>query len=187
MSALGVISTRDVRPREKLGLWQDTLGQLFGRLGSDTQTDRSFWGKIEHATIGDVRIAKITASPHRVVRTPNHATRDNDDLLKIALQIKGVSHFEQNGRIVTLSPNEWSIYDTAQPYSVTVPGITEMLIVMVPRDNLSTHRLHLSDLMVRKFPGLAGMGKLAYQLIISAFDEIPLITPEAEWELAGAI
>jgi AraC-like DNA-binding protein len=107
--------------------------------------------------------------------------------LKIALQIKGVSCFEQNGRTVTLLPNEWSIYDTAQPYSVTVPGITEMLIVMVPRDNLSIHRLHLSDLMVRKFPGLAGMGKLAYQLIISAFDEIPLITPEAEWELAGAI
>jgi AraC-like DNA-binding protein len=187
MSALGVISTHDVRPGEKLGLWQDTLGQLFGRLGSDTQTDRSFRGKIEHATIGDLRIAKITASPHRVVRTPNHARRDNDDLLKIALQIKGVSYFEQNGRNVTLSPNEWSIYDTAQPYSVTVPGITEMLILMVPRDNLSTHRLHLSDLMVRKIPGLAGMGKLAYQLMISAFDEIPIITPEAEWEIAGAI
>ena len=58
---------------------------------------------------------------------------------------------------------------------------------MIPRDNLSTHRLHLNDLMVRKFPGLVGMGRLAYQFMISAFDEIPIITPEAEWEIAGAI
>jgi AraC-like DNA-binding protein len=31
------------------------------------------------------------------------------------------------------------------------------------------------------------MGRLAYQFMISAFDEIPIITPEAEWEIAGAI
>jgi AraC-like DNA-binding protein len=186
MSALGVISTHDVRPREKLGLWQDSLSQLFGRLGSDTQTDGSFRGRIEHARIGDVGIAKITASRHRVVRTPNRR-RLNNGLLKIAIQMKGVSCFEQQERSVVLSPNEWSIYDTAQPYSLTVPEINEMLIVMVPRDNLLTQRLHLSDLMVRKFTGLAGMGKLAYQFMVSAFQEIPIITPEAEWDIAGAI
>jgi AraC-like DNA-binding protein len=187
MSALGVISTDDVRPREKLGLWQDSLWQLCGRLRSDTQTDGSFWGKIEYASIGDVRIAKLTASRHRVVRTPNYARRDNDGFLKVALQMKGMSCFEQGGRKVVLSPNEWSIYDTTRPYTVTVPQDTEMLVVMVPRDNLSTQRLHLEDLMVRKFPGRVGMGRLAYQFMISAFDEIPIITPEAEWEIAGAI
>ncbi len=187
MSALGVISTHDVRPGEKLGLWQDSLWQLCGRLRSETQTDASFWGKIEYATIGDVRIAKLTGSRHRVVRTPNYARRDNDGFLKVALQLRGSSCFEQKGRKVVLSPDEWSIYDTTQPYTVTVPQDTEMLILLVPRDNISTQRLHLEDLMVRKFAGRVGMGRLAYQFMISAFDEIPIITPEAEWEIAGAI
>jgi len=187
MSALGVISTHDVRPREKLGLWQDSLWQLCGRLRSETQTDGSFGGKIEYATIGDVRIAKLTASRHRVVRTPSYARRDNDGFLKVALQLRGSSCFEQKGRQVVLSSDEWSIYDTTQPYTVTVPQDTEMLVVMVPRDNISTQRFHLEDLMVRKFPGRVGMGRLAYQFMISAFDEIPIITPEAEWEIAGAI
>jgi AraC-like DNA-binding protein len=107
--------------------------------------------------------------------------------LKVALQIRGSSCFEQKGRKVVLSPYEWSVYDTTQPYTVTVPQHTEMLTVMVPRDNLSTQRFRLDDLMVRKFPGRVGMGRLAYQFMISAFDEIPIITPEVEWEIAGAI
>jgi AraC-like DNA-binding protein len=137
--------------------------------------------------IGGVRIAKLTASRHRVVRTPNYARRDNDGFLKVALQIKGTSSFEQGDRTVVLSPKEWSIYDTTRPYTVTVPQDTEMLIALVPRDSLSTPRLGIDNLMVRKFPGRTGMGRLAYQFLISAFDEIPIITPEAEWEIAGAI
>jgi AraC-like DNA-binding protein len=187
MSALAVVSTQDVRPREKLGLWQDSLWRLCGRLRCETQTEGSFWGKIEYASIGDIRIAKITASCHRSVRTPNYARRDNDGFLKVALQIKGPSCFEQKGRSVVLSPREWSVYDTTQPYTVTVPGGTEQLVVLVPRDNVSTQRLRLEDVMVRKFPGHTGMGRLAYEFMISAFDEISIITPEAEWEIAGAI
>lgn len=187
MSALGVVSTRDVRPCEKVGVWQDSLLRLCGRLRSEAQTDGSFFGKIEYAMIGGLRIAKITASRHRVVRTPSYARRDNDGFIKVALQIKGTSSFEQGGRTVVLSPREWSIYDTTRPYTVTVPRDTEMLIALVPRDCVSTPRLHLDNLMVRKFPGRTGMGRLAYQFMISAFDEIPLITPDAEWEIVGAI
>ena len=137
--------------------------------------------------IGGVRIAKLTASRHRVVRTPNYARRDNDGFLKVALQIKGTSSFEEGGRTVVLSPEEWSIYDTTRPYTVIVPQGTETLIALVPRDSVATPRLRLDNLMVRKFPGRTGMGRLAYQFMISAFDEIPIITPQAEWEIAGAI
>jgi AraC-like DNA-binding protein len=187
MSALGVVSTRDVRPCEKVGVWQDSLLRLCGRLRSEAQTDGAFFGKIEYAMIGGVRIAKLTASRHRVVRTPSYARRDNDGFIKVALQIKGTSSFEQGGRTVVLAPKEWSIYDTTRPYTVTVPRDTEMLIALVPRDSISTPRLCLDNLMVRKFPGRTGMGRLTYQFMISAFDEIPVITPDAEWEIAGAI
>jgi AraC-like DNA-binding protein len=187
MSVLGVVSTCDARPSEKVGVWQDNLLRLCGRLRSEAQVDGSFFGKIEYAMIGGMRIAKLTASRHRVVRTPSYARRDNDGFIKVALQIKGTSSFEQGGRTVVLAPQEWSIYDTTRPYIVTVPQDTEMLIALVPRDSLSTPRFCIDNLMVRKFPGRTGLGRLAYQFLISAFDEIPAITPDAEWEVAGAI
>src|SRR5260370_7806882 len=58
MSALGVISTHDVRPGEKLGLWQDSLWQLCGRLRSKTQPNTPLWLTIQYAPIVPPRISK---------------------------------------------------------------------------------------------------------------------------------
>src|SRR5216683_1260012 len=187
MSALAMISTCDVEPREKFAFWQDTLWKLCGNLRTETQADKSFQGKIEYATIRDVRIAKLTASPHHVLRTPNFAKRSNNDFLKVVLQIKGISGFEQGSRKIVLSPCEWSIYDTQQPYRVSVPNGTETLIALVPRENVVTQRIHLDNVLLRKFSGRSGIGKLALQFLVSAFDEISVIAPGAEWEIAGAI
>jgi AraC-like DNA-binding protein len=187
VSALGMFSTSDVSPREKFAFWQDSLWQLCGKLRAETQADGSFGAKLEYAMIGDVRIAKVTASRHRIVRTPSYIGRASDDFLKVVLQVKGISCFEQGSRRVVLAPLEWSIYEATVPYCVSVPQDTETLIAIVPRDNIATKRIHLDDLLLRKFSGRAGMGKLARQFIVSAFDEIPVITPESEWEIAGAI
>jgi AraC-like DNA-binding protein len=187
MSALGTISTRDVSPREKFAFWQESLLQLCGKLRAETQADGSFGAKLEYAMIGDVRIAKVTASRHRIVRTPSYVGRANDDLLKVVLQVKGTSCFEQGSRRVVLSPLEWTFYEATVPYCVSVPQDTETLVAIVPRDNIATKRIHLDDLLLRKFSGKVGMGKLAQQFMVSAFDEIPVITPESEWEIAGAI
>jgi AraC-like DNA-binding protein len=187
MSELGTISTSDVSQREKFGLWRDGLFRLCSRLGTQIHADRSFWGKIEYAMIGDVRVAKLKASRHRLLRGPLFVRRDSGDFLKVVLQVRGPSCFEQGGREVNLGPGEWCVYDAARPYSVSVPKDTETLMAVVPRANITTGRVHVEDLLVRKFSGRAGMGKLAVQFLASAFDEIPIITPEAEWEIAGAI
>jgi len=187
MSALATISTRDVSPREKFDFWQESLWQLCGKLRANTQADGSFGAKLEYAIIGDVRIAKVTASRHRIVRTPSNIGRSTNDFLKVVLQVKGSSSFEQGGRRVVLSPLEWSIYEATMPYCVSVPEDTETLVAIVPRENIATKRIHLEDILLRKFSGREGMGKLALQFMVSAFDEIPVISPEAEWEIASAI
>ena len=187
MSALGTISTRDVSPREKFAFWQESLLKLCGKLRAETQADDSFGAKLEYAMIGDVKIAKVTASRHRIVRTPSYVGRASNDFLKVVLQVKGLSCFEQGSRRVVLAPLEWSFYEATVPYCVSVPQDTETLVAIVPRGNIATKRIHLDDLLLRKFSGRAGMGKLAQQFMVSAFDEIPVITPESEWEIAAAI
>ena len=187
MSALAALSTSDVSPRNKFAFWKDSLWQLCGKLRTETQADVSFGGKIEYAMVGDVKLAKLTASRHRIVRTPSYLKRERSDHLKVVLQLKGISCFQQGSRRAVLSPGEWSIYDTALPYCIDVPEDTETLTALVPRDNVRTQRIHVEDLLVRKFSGTRGVGKLALQFMVSAFDEIPIITPEAEWEIAGAI
>jgi AraC-like DNA-binding protein len=187
MSSLGTFSTSDVSRREKFAFWQDSLWKLCGKLRAETQADGSFGAKLEYAMIGDVRIAKVTASPHRIVRKPSFIGGGKSDFLKVVLQVKGTSCFEQGNRSVDLSPLEWSVYEATVPYCISVPQDTETLVAIVPRENIAMKRIHLDDLLLRKFSGKAGIGKLALQFIISAFDEIPVIAPEAEWEIAAAI
>jgi AraC-like DNA-binding protein len=183
---LGVVSTNDVRPSEKFGLWKDTLWQLMGRLRSEASGDDSFAGRIEHCDIGDLRICRIIARRHRVVRKLE-GRHDNQDLLKVAVQLKGASYFEQNNRSVLLSPGSWSIYDTTRPYTVSSMGNVELLTLLIPRARIVTHRLNLNDLIVRRFSGETGLGKLAYQFMTTAFAEITNVNPEHEWEIVGAI
>jgi AraC-like DNA-binding protein len=187
MSSLRVVSTHDVRPCEKFAFWQSTLWNLFGNLRSETQADSAFRAQIVFSTVSDVRIAQLTATTHRIVRTPVFVNRGHNDLLKVAVQMKGLSTFEQGGKKVVLGPGEWSVYETDQPYRIIVPADTITLMVVVPRENVTTQRMRLENSMLRKLSGRTGMGKLARQFIVSAFEEIPAIAPGTEWEIAGAI
>ncbi len=186
ITQLAVVSTNDVRPSEKFGLWKDTLWQLLGRLRSEAFGDESFAGRIEHCDVGDLRICRIIARRHRVVRKLE-GRHDNQDLLKVAVQLKGSSYFEQNNRSVLLSPGSWSIYDTTRPYTVSTMGNVELLTLLIPRARIATHRLNLNDLIVRRFSGETGLGKLAYQFMTTVFSEIANVDPKHEWEIVGAI
>jgi AraC-like DNA-binding protein len=186
ITQLAVVSTKDVPSSEKFGLWKDTLWQLLGRLRSEASGPESFAGRIEHCDVGDLRICRIVARRHRVVRKLE-SRHDHQDLLKVAVQLKGTSYFEQNNRSCLLSPGSWSIYDTTQPYTVSTMGSVELLTLLIPRARIATHRLNLNDLIVRRFSGETGLGKLAFQFMTSAFAEIANVNPEHEWEIVGAI
>jgi AraC-like DNA-binding protein len=183
---LAVISTNDVSPAERFGLWRESLWQVLGHLRSEPSGDESFAGRIEHCDVGDLRICRIVARRHRVVRKPE-GRQDHQDLLKVALQLKGSSYFEQDNRSVLLTPGSWSIYDTTRPYTVSSTGNVELLTLLIPRARIATSRLNINDLIVRRFSGDVGLGKLAYQFMTTALAEIANVDPVHEWEIVGAI
>jgi AraC-like DNA-binding protein len=181
-----VISTNDVSPAERFGLWRESLWQVLGHLHSETSGDESFAGKIEHCDVGDLRICKIVARRHRVIRKPE-GRHDHQDLLKVAVQLKGSSYFEQDHRSVLLTPGSWSIYDTTRPYTVSSMGNVELLTLLIPRTRIATSRLNIDDLIVRRFSGDVGLGRLAYQFMTTTLAEIGNVDPAHEWEIVGAI
>jgi hypothetical protein len=67
------------------------------------------------------------------VRTPQLIRSSDRAFIKVVAQLRGRACFEQCGRKAWLAPGEWSVYDTAQPYSVTNPEAVEQL-VLLPKD-----------------------------------------------------
>lgn len=176
MSAVSVISTADVAPAERLAAWGDFVWRHIGRLQSDTFGDRRFDGRLELGDAGGLKLCRIIASRHRVVRTPGLIRGDDRGYVKIVAQLKGSARFEQNGRQVVLSPGEWSMYDTTRAYIVSNPEPIDQLAVLLPRDRLIRAGVDLDQIVVRRFAGRSGVSRLAFDMLTSAFQELPTLT-----------
>lgn len=168
-SNLAVVSTAEVAPGERLGLWGDFVCRHIGPLQADTFGDPQFNGRLELGQSSGVPVARIVASRHRVQRTPHLIRKDSRNYVKLVAQVEGAGCFEQNGAKTVLAPGEWSLYDTTRPYTVSNPEPIKQIIMLLPRDVLVRLGLDLDRLSVRRFSGRDGVGRLAYDLLVSTF------------------
>jgi AraC-like DNA-binding protein len=176
MSALHETSTHALAPRDRLAMWGDAVWRLIGGLQSDAFGDDNFNGRIVSGSAGTVGLCKLDATRHRVVRTPSLVRRSERPYLKVAVQLQGRACFEQNGRSVWLAPGEWSVYDTSHAYAVTNPGPVQQLVLMLPKDQWPERGLPLDALMVQRFSGACGVSRLAWDMMLNAFDELPTMS-----------
>lgn len=172
MSTLAVVSTADIPHADRLAVWGDFVRRHIGPLKADTYGDKTFLGKLELGRVGAMPLARILASRHRVLRTPSLIRKDDRSTVKVVAQIEGAACFEQNGRKVVLAPGEWSLYDTTKPYAVSNPEPINQVIMLLPRDRLVRLGLNLDELVVRRFSGREGVGRLTYDRLVSAFDTL---------------
>lgn len=172
MSSISVVSTTEVAPADRLALWGDFVCRHIGPLRAETFGSDPFTGRLELGRMGSVPLARIMASRHRVLRTPEGIRRDDRSYVKLVAQVAGAGCFEQNGRRLMLAPGEWSLYDTTQPYAVSNPTPIDQVILLLPRDRLLRLGLNIDELVVRRFCGRSGVGRLTYERLVSAFDAL---------------
>lgn len=187
MATLEVVSTEQVAPKERLPYWQDLIWQLLGRLRSEARADGTFRGRMEYGDAGEVKLCRLSASSHRVSRTPDLIRQDDRGYLKVVVQLEGSTWFEQSGHKTLLSPGEWSIYDTMKSYTVSNTGDIEQMVLLVPREKVLTAGMNADELLVQRYSAQAGIGRLAGHLIRQAYDEIGECSDESAEAVGDAI
>ncbi len=187
MAALALVSTDQVAPKDSIPYWKDLIWQLLGRLRSEASSDGAFRGRLLHCDAGDVRLCRLSASSHRVVRTPDLIRQDDRGFLKVVFQMEGTTWFEQAGRKTLLHPGEWSIYDTMKSYTVSNTSDIEQLVLLVPREKVLAAHLNPDELLVQRYDAKAGIGRLAGELMHRAFDEIGSCSAESAETIGDAV
>lgn len=188
MSTIAVVSTAQVAPADRLALWGDFVGEHIGHLQSDTFGDPTFAGRLELGDIGGMKLCRIVAGRHRVVRTPNLIQRDDRGYVKIVAQIEGAGSFEQSGRKLVLTPGEWSMYDMTRTYIVSNPEPINQIALLLPRERLARAGVDLEQMSVQRFSGRSGVSRLVFDLLSSAFAELPRMTGVGNgWEFADTM
>lgn len=173
MGAAASVSTAGVPNADRLALWGDFVRRYIGRLHTDAYGDHRFDGTLKLNDLGAAKLCRIEVSRHRVVRTPELIRADDRGYVKIVAQASGSGCFEQGGRKAVLGPGDWAIYDTTKAYIAANPEGVLQLAVLLPRERLGFADHELEKLMVRRFSGRAGVGRLAYGLIAETFEAVP--------------
>lgn len=187
MATLSVVSTDQVAPKDRIPYWKDVIWQQLGRLRSDARSEGVFRGSLAHCDAGDVKLCRLSASSHRVARTPDLIRQDDRGFLKVVFQIEGSTWFEQGSRKTLLSPGEWSIYDTMKAYTVSNTSDIEQLVLLVPREKVFAAGMRPEDLLVQRYSARTGIGRLAGDLMHRAFDEIEECSSDSAETVGEAI
>ncbi|GIK26436.1 MAG: transcriptional regulator [Betaproteobacteria bacterium] len=189
MATLELVSTDQVAPQDRIPYWKDIIWRQLGRLRSEARSEGAgdFRGRLLHCDAGDVKLCRLSASSHRVARTPDLIRQDDRGFLKVVFQMEGSTWFEQGGRKTLLNPGEWSIYDTMKAYSVSNNGDVEQLVLLVPREKILAAHLNPDELLVQRYDAKAGIGRLAGELLQRAFEEIESCSPESAEAIGEAV
>ncbi len=169
MGYLEFISTEAAKPWQRLSMFKEAMLSVLGIEPSIIST-APFVASFEYANFGGGAFCRFKAKGgHQLAR---NASRRDADYVRIVLQIKGSSHFQQCGRGVTLAPRQWSIYEMGAADTVRVPVGVEGLLLVLPRDRIASKCYELNQLTVRPLSGTVGIGKLAWDCIYSTFEQI---------------
>ncbi len=186
MHSLIEISTEGCAPRDRLGFWSEAVLTNIGGLRSESFGEPGFNGRIVATMAGYLKLVRIEANSHRVVRTPELARNSTDGYLKIVAQLDGRACFQQGGREVWLSPGEWSVYDTSRAYTVTNPVSVDQLIVMIPKSRLP-EALPYESCVVHHLSGRSGVGRLTWDTMLSLYQELPSMSRRAADGMADVL
>ena len=166
-------------PGERLGLWGDFVCRHIGPLRPTPLAIRCSAAVSSLARPATSRWRASLQSASRAAHAGPASARTTATPSSWWRRSRGAGCFEQNGRKVVLAPGEWSLYDTTRPYAVSNPERIEQVIMLLPRDELVRLGLDLDDLVVRRFTGRAGIGRLTYDMLVSAFESLRADMPVA--------
>jgi len=182
-----LLTTAAAPAHERVGYWGDLVQRSFGRLRSRTFGDDRFHGEIRRFQLGELRLCRLEASRHAVERTSGAAGSSDPGDLKMVVQRRGCSVFEQGGRRALLAPGSWSVYDTTQSYTVSNPEDVLQYVLLLPRARILDGAAGLRELLVRPLSGARGMGRVACETIGRALDAAPGADARLAPELGEAI
>src|ERR1700739_4407391 len=171
------LTTSGLAPKKQIQSWSDTLTDLCGHFDIDPLEASSFEGRINYTTVWKLKLCQIEASQHRLAHTASRGELGGHPYIKILFQTYGISHFEQSGRHIELTPGDCLAYDVSCPHTIVSPTLTRHEVVIVPKDLLQERGFQLSKMAPCKLSARNGTGRIAYDFVHAAFGEAPTLTP----------
>jgi AraC family transcriptional regulator, positive regulator of tynA and feaB len=115
------------------GSWADDLAAAFVQLEPRQIADLPFQGTIVRKDADAIRVSRVTATKHRVLRLRSHIARSRDDLCFMNLQLAGIGRYLQRSHVQICGPGDMALVDTTEPFEIANSNDFRLFCFAVPR------------------------------------------------------
>jgi AraC-like DNA-binding protein len=157
-----LVSTELVAERDKLEYWSQVVAEAFCGADFDWPTGgEGFYGSIEVQTRGPSRIGQIKAAAQSVLRTPARISQSTCEFFYLILQLRGSGVHTQVGRAGCLEPGDFLLIDTTRPYELSFTDAFTQLVLILPREGVTSRLPDVHKLTACTVKGHTGTGAIA--------------------------
>ncbi len=132
----------DVSLSQRSAYWQDAICQSFMNVTCRPISSAPACGRLSLACADEVRVARLTCSPHEYRRTREQLDRQAGDHLLLDIQSEGVNRLRQGDRALAIGRDQGHLYSSWEPFDNEIGGdgeVADLHILMVPADGVLQH------------------------------------------------
>ncbi|GAB3626190.1 AraC family transcriptional regulator [Pandoraea terrae] len=122
---------------QRIDFWREMILRLFADVQISAVPKADFFGKVRQRKCDKLRISEIHAAEQAVNRRYHHARSEYEDRYFAVLMLEGSQSVEQDGKIVTLRPGDFALYDATRPHHLHFGQSWREIVVSIPRATLN--------------------------------------------------
>ncbi len=157
-SAIEVATDGSVNQR--IEFWRETILRLFADVQIADVQKADFFGRVRQRKCEKMRISEIHASEQAVIRRYRQARSEYEDKYFAVLMLEGSQSVEQDGKIVTLRPGDFAIYDATRPHHLQFGQPWREIVVSIPRTTLNQLVVGMEHRTASPIPTAQGVGSV---------------------------
>ncbi len=166
---LNALSINNIPASRRAAAWRDAVCDTFVRLECTPERSAPLHGTIEAGTLGELHIARVQSSPQFVERTQKRAALAEEEFVLLSVQLRGRTIVRQGASEAVLTPGCIAFYDTARPYTLTLPSDFDQIVLHLPRQALKASvpggLEHMAERIAASNPFAQAILALAPQLL----------------------
>ncbi|MEO0972105.1 MAG: AraC family transcriptional regulator [Pseudomonadota bacterium] len=180
--------TSEAAPTEQLEYWNESICKVFIAMESapysprthDDQTRHRYRGSLETLDMGRIQLTRVECDSSLVQHKRYHVAQVDEDVCLLHMQLSGESVNRQRGNAAHLSPGEFTVCDSATPYSVDFDRPIEMIVVKIPHSLVDPRMLASRQLFASPQGQRGEVPPLLQRHLENAWDYRHQITSDAQ-------
>jgi len=173
------LDTMNTPRHRRLAEWRDIVSDTFVPLDCHSDMGADFFGSVRSASLGRLMFTRVQSCRQRVVRSPVRIAQAREEFVLLALAEQDSGEVRQDNREITLTPGQFTLYDSTRPYELGFNGAFSQTIIQMPRRLLTCRLGHTHQLTATVYSNDRPLEQLTFEFLHGVAHIVTQVSPDA--------